>query len=185
MKLTYVTATMNAGKTARLLQMNYDYSFIGKKTILLKPALDTRESTIKSRNGLEAECFLINSAKDIKQIKNVDIVFVDEVQFLTKKEINALRKLTKKGIAVYAFGLRTTFQGKLFKGSKRLLEIADEVVELNGMCKCGEKATMNLKYDNKSGKVIKKGNAIDCGYEDMYMAVCYKHWKAKNIKYIK
>jgi len=182
-KLVYVSSVMNSGKTARLLQMNFDYKRIGKKTLLFKPALDTRETKIKSRNGLEADCILINSKKDFKKIKNIDIVFIDEAQFLSKKDIDKLREISlKKDIDIYCFGLKADFKGKLFKGSKRLLEIADYFDELSTMCPCGKKATQNLKYDNKTGNIIKDGDSVECGYEDMYMSVCYKHFKFKNIK---
>lgn len=141
--------------------------------MLFKPALDERESTIKSK-------------EDFKLIKDVDIAFIDEAQFLKKKDIDRLRKiLIEKNIDIYCFGLKADFKGNLFKGSKRLLEVADYVDELHTMCMCGKKATMNLKYDNKTGNVIKDGEAIECGYEDMYMSVCYTHWTAKNIKDIK
>ena len=184
--LVFVTAVMNSGKTARLLDMNFTYKRIGKKTLLFKSGLDDREKTIKSRNGLEEECLLLNDKEDFKKIKDVDIVFIDEAQFLSKKEIDRLRKISlEKDIDIYCFGLKSDFKGDLFKGSKRLLEVADHIDELKTMCLCGFKATMNVKYDNKTGDIIKKGDSIECGYEDMYMSACYKHWNFKNINDIK
>jgi len=184
--LVFLSSVMNSGKTARLLQMNFDYKRIGKKTMLLKPALDTRESTIKSRNGLEEDCILIHSRKDLDLISDIDIAFIDEAQFLSKKDIDKLRKISlEKNIDIYCFGLKSDFRGKLFKGAKRLLEIADYSDELSTMCPCGHKATMNIKYDKHTGIIIKKGDSIECGYEDMYMSVCYKHFTFKNVKDIK
>lgn len=185
-KLIFINAVMNSGKTARLIERNFDYNRISKRTMIFKPSTDTRETSIKSRNGLETECNIIHSKKDFKLIKDVDIVLIDEAQFLKSSEVEALRKISiKQNITIYCFGLKTDFMGKLFKGSKKLIELADEIEDLNTMCLCGEKATMNLKYDNKTGTIIKTGNSIDCGYEDMYMSVCYKHWSCKNINQIK
>ena len=184
--LVFVSSVMNSGKTARLLQMNFDYKRIGKTTLLFKPSIDKRENTIKSRNGLEEDCLILNSKEDFKLMKDVDIIFIDEAQFLKKKDIDRLRKISvKENIDIYCFGLKSDFKGNLFKGSKRLLEVSDYVDELNTMCLCGKKATMNLKYDNNTGTVIKDGCSIDCGYEDMYMSVCYKHWTVENINKIK
>jgi thymidine kinase len=51
------------------------------------------------------------------------------------------------GIDVYAFGLLTTFQGELFPGTKRLLELADVRSELQveARCWCGARATHNAR----------------------------------------
>lgn len=183
--LVFVNSVMNSGKTARLLEMDFNYRRIGKKTLLFKSGIDNREKTIKSRNGLEADCLLLNDKNDFKKMKNVDVVLIDEAQFLSKKDIDRLRKISlTKDIHIYCFGLKLDFKGNLFKGSKRLLEVADHIDELKTMCLCGKKATMNIKYDNKTGLVIRDGDSIDCGYEDMYMSVCYKHWKVKNISEI-
>ena len=184
-KLIYVSSVMNSGKTARLLQMNFDYTRIGRKTILLKPICDTREATIKSRNGLEETCSLISSIDDLSQIKNFDIAFIDEAQFLSVDEVDALREISfKNNVDIYCFGLKTDFKGSLFPGSQRLLEMSDHIDELKAMCLCGQKATMNLKYDSSTGTVLKDGVSIECGYEDKYMSVCYKHWNATNISEI-
>jgi thymidine kinase len=183
--LTFISSVMNSGKTARLLEMDFNYRRIGKKTLLFKSGLDVREKNIKSRNGLEAECLLLNNKEDFKQIKDVDIVLIDEAQFLSKKDIDRLRKISlKMPIDIYCFGLKSDFLGNLFKGSKRLLEVSDHIDELKSMCLCGKKATMHIKYDNLSGKILKKGASIECGYEDRYMSVCYEHWTANNISEI-
>ncbi len=183
--LVFINSVMNSGKTARLLEMNFNNKKIGKKTLLFKSGLDDREKTIKSRIGLEEKCLLLNNKKDFKLIKNVDLVLIDEAQFLSKKDIDKLRMISiTKNIDIYCFGLKSDFKGNLFPGSKRLLEIADHVEELKTMCSCGSKATMNLKYDNKTGIIIRDGDTIDCGYEDKYMSVCYKHWNSKNVNEI-
>lgn len=184
--LVFVNSVMNSGKTARLLEMDFNYRRIGKKTLLFKSGLDDRERMIKSRNGLKADCLLLNDKNDFKQIRDVDLVLIDEAQFLSKKDIDRLRRISlTQDIDIYCFGLKSDFKGNLFKGSKRLLEVADHIDELKTMCLCGSKATMNIKYDHKSGEILRDGNSIDCGYEDMYMSVCYKHWTAKNIDEIK
>ena len=48
---------------------------------------------------------------------------------------------------VFAFGLLTSFQGVLFPGSARLLELADERSELQveARCYCGNRATHNAR----------------------------------------
>lgn len=179
--LVFNFSVMNAGKTNKLLEKAFTYENIGKKVILMKPELDIRDTHIASRNGLKRECLLIkNDEKIIDTIGdiNFDILLIDEVQFLSKKHIKELRKIaTKNRKIVFCFGLKNNFKGKLFEASKILLAISDILEESTTLCHCGNKATMILKYDNATKEVIKKGEEIDCGYEDKYLSVCYKHWK--------
>ena len=186
-KLIFEYAVMNSGKTAKLLQKDFDYNRIGKKTLLLKPSIDTRDKDIiRSRNGMEKKCILVDENTKLFDLivssnnEKVDIVFIDECQFLTNEQVMELRKIANmedsKNILIYCFGLKTDYMGKLFEASKTLLEQADEINESNTFCHCGEKATMNLKYDAKTGKAIKNGKQIDCGSEEKYVPVCNKHW---------
>lgn len=178
---------MNAGKTARLIQLNFDFKRIGKRTMVIKPSQDTRDNKIKSRNGLEADCEMIHSTEELKRynFNSVDILFIDESQFLTTDEVNYLRQLSMSlPITIYCFGLKSDFMGNLFEGSKRLIEICDKNEELSTLCLCGEEAVMNLKYDNTTGDVMKNGDVVECGGDDMYMPVCYRHWLVSNISEI-
>ena len=51
------------------------------------------------------------------------------------------------GVEVYAFGLLTSFQGRLFPATARWLELADERSELQveARCWCGARATHNAR----------------------------------------
>jgi thymidine kinase len=186
-RLVFVSSVMNAGKTARLIQLNFDFRRIGKKTMVLKPSQDTRDNKIKSRNGLEVDCGLIRSTAELKaqDFTSADILLIDEAQFLTADEVDYLRQLSiDQPVAIYCFGLKSDFMGNLFDGSKRLLEVCDKTEELSTLCQCGAEAVMNLKYDNATGKVFKTGEIVECGGDDMYIPVCYKHWTVDNISEI-
>jgi thymidine kinase len=71
---------------------------------------------------------------------------------------------------VICYGLKTDFQTNLFEGSKRLLELADVVKELEVVCKCGRKAIINARLD-AMGNVITAGDVVDCGMH--YESMCY------------
>jgi len=189
-KLIFEYAVMNAGKTAKLLQLNFDHKRIGQKTLLLKPDIDIRDKgVIKSRNGFEEKCLSFDKEENLLELiekSNVDIVFVDEAQFLTTKQVLELRyvvNVLEKN--VICFGLKNDFMGKLFEGSKALIENADVLNENYTLCNCGTKATMIIKFNSENGKVIKSGEQVDCGAEDKYISVCSKHWYVDNIKEIK
>ena len=187
-KLIFEYAVMNSGKTAKLLQMNYDYNRIGKKVFVMKPSIDTRDiNIIRSRNGLETRCHSFHHSENLRDVilsqnEKYNVVLIDEAQFLKESQVEDLRQIVnEKNIIVICFGLKSDFMGKLFEGSKRLLELSDTINENNTFCHCGEKATMNMKYNSQTGEAIKHGVQIDCGAEDKYTSVCSKHWYEGNI----
>jgi thymidine kinase len=103
-------------------------------------------------------------------------VLVDEAQFLTPAQVDALAAVADRlHIPVLAYGLRTDFQGQLFPGSARLLAIADALVELKSVCACGRKATMNLRVDD-SGRAVAVGAQTEIGGNDRYVAMCRRHF---------
>jgi len=71
--------------------------------------------------------------------KTSNFYYIEQNSIASKEEVDALRELDRKGIEVYAFGLKSTYQGHLFEGSRRLFEVADELEELYGICLCGKK----------------------------------------------
>ena len=75
--------------------------------------------------------------------KRVDAILVDEAQFLSEKDVDALSDIVDFcNIPVLCYGLRTDFQSHLFTGSKRLLEIADE--KANKLCQVLMKAMQHF-----------------------------------------
>ena len=179
-KLIFQYATMNAGKTAKLLAEAYNLMAIGKTVTLIKPSIDTRNETIESRNGFKSDCLVLNETQNVSDIlpyKDLKdkYILVDECQFLSKEQIFDLRCLASKGATVECFGLKNTFKMELFESSAFLLAIADEIVENSSYCHCGEKATMILKT-NENGQAIYEGDIIDCGAEDKYTSVCFNHY---------
>ena len=185
-KLHFFYSTMNAGKSTALLQSNHNYKESNLKTILFIPKDIAVKSNNKivSRIGLEAEAISIdndfNFFKYIKDINHDDIscVFVDEVQFLEKNQIQQLSKVADElNIPVMCYGIRTDFQGKLFDGSSELLAIADNLNELKTICsECDKKATMVVRLDAE-GEVILEGEKVLVGGNDIYKTVCRKHFR--------
>ena len=136
---------------------------------------------IHSRIGLSCECFKFDKNFDLynyflseREKRKIDVVIVDEVQFCTKEQIEQLREMTDY-VSVLCYGLKTNFKSELFEGSKRLIEIADNISEIKTVCKCGNKAIINAKV--VGGKIVKSGDEIDIGGDEKYMSICYKCYK--------
>ncbi len=178
-KLHFYYATMNAGKTTLLLQNNYNNEEKKINTLLLIPNITSKNGIIYSRIGISRKAILINEHLNLflfltKLIKKPKIILIDEVQFLTKKQIFELISIVDiLKINIFTYGLRTDFKGNLFNGSKYLLAFADKIIEIKSICKCGDKAIMNLRI--KNGQKAIHGNLIDLN-KDHYVSVCRYHF---------
>ena len=183
-KLYYHYASMNAGKSARLLTDAHNYKERGMRVVIYKPAIDTRTSnTVSSRIGLNEKCELIAPDMDlfwdIQHRNKISCIFVDEAQFLSKKNVFDLcRVVDELEIPVMCYGLRTDFQLNLFEGSYWLLAWADEIRELRGMCHCGRKATTVARIDAQ-GNFVTEGEQVEIGAEDKYVSLCRRHYHEK------
>lgn len=183
-KLYFKYGTMGSSKTAQALIAKFNYEERGMKTVLIKPSVDTRDgkNLCTSRIGLSAQAIEVSGTENLyTRIKDmgVDVVIVDECQFLTEAQVDELSMIVMEyDIPVLCFGLRTDFMTHLFPGSRRLFEIADSITEIKYICECGEKASVNARID-ENGRILTEGNQVMIGGNDSYMAMCRKCWKRK------
>ena len=183
-KLFFRFGAMGSSKTANALMVEYNYYERGKKALLSKPKIDSRDGdkTIRSRMGLERPCIYVEelTAMSDDAIKEYDCVIVDEAQFVTKAEVEFfLHIVDDLGIPVICYGLRTDFQREVFEGSLWLLAWADVLEEIKTVCWCGQGATCNARYDEQ-GNIIRSGEQVVLGSNDQYIALCRKHHKEGN-----
>lgn len=183
--LFFKYSSMDAGKSTALLQAAHNYKHCGMTPFLLTAAIDDRYGVgkITSRLGLSSDAYMFNNETDVFELieqahlsQKIDCVLVDECQFLTKGQVHQLSKLVDNyKIPVLCYGLRTDFQGELFEGSQYLLAWADKIEEIKTICHCGKKATMVLRQ-SQDGTVIRDGDQIAIGGNDLYRSVCRKHF---------
>ncbi len=180
-KLYFRYGAMGSSKTANAIMVQYNYTERNQKVLMVKPRLDTRdgERTVKSRCGLAAECVFAEELPNI-DISSYDCVIVDEAQFLTKSQVEALVRIVDDlNVPVIAYGLRTDFQGNFFEGSQWLMAWADTIEEVKTICWCGRKATCNARVIN--AQVVKEGDQILLGGSSQYVSLCRKHWRTSNL----
>jgi thymidine kinase len=178
-KLHFKYGAMNSGKSDTLIKTAYNYTERGLKVLVVKPSIDTKgEDTVVARGGHSRKVDILatptaNVANEVLKTKDVSCVLVDESQFLTPEQIGQLFKLAKQhGISVICYGLRADFRTKLFPGSTRLFEIADNIEKLPTMCFCGSQAEFNTRKVN--GKYVFEGDqvAIENGDDIVYDSLC-------------
>ncbi len=181
-KLYFKYGAMGSSKTAQALITKYNYEENDLNVWLLKPSADARDGVriLRSRIGLEASAEIISPEMDIfrrfetEKLGQVDVIIVDECQFFTSRQIDQLREIVDAyNLPVMCFGLRTDFQTKLFPGSRRLMEVADSILEIKTICDCGAKATVNARIDG-NGHIVTEGAQVVLGGNDSYIAMCHK-----------
>lgn len=184
-KLYFKYGVMGASKSAQALITKYNYEQGGNKVFLIKPQIDNRDGTniIRSRIGLEAMATPVKSESDILDAiawERPDVIICDESQFFTPEIIDTLHYIAVfEDIPVICFGLLTDFQTHLFPGSKRLIEVAESIKEIQMicLCGCGKKATVNARMIN--GKIVTEGEQVVLGGDESYQAMCYECYRRK------
>ena len=181
-KIFFKTGVMGSGKTLDLLRVVYNYREKGHIVSLYKPSTDTRdgeeECVIKTRAGLSERATWVDdqtlySVNYDLEFEIPSVIIVDEAQFLTKEQVDNFQKICyNDNIPVIFYGLKTTFQGELFEGSKRILEICDSTEEFKSMCHCGNVARQNARVID--GVMVKDGDVVAVGGNSLYTSVCNK-----------
>ena len=192
-KLYFRYGAMNCGKTASLLQAIHNYEDRELEILLLKPVIDSKgEDKVVSRTGLERKVdhLLLPNENLYRYLtlhdEGISCIFVDEAQFLKRKQVNDLMRIViKDDIPAICYGLRTDFLGNGFAGSTRILEIAHTIEEMKTICRCGKIATMNGRRVN--GVFVFDGNqvAIDGEGKVTYDSLCPECFEEEKRKYEK
>jgi thymidine kinase len=183
-KLYFRYGAVGSAKSLNLLAVAHAYGQQAKSVLVMKPELDTRfgKGRVFSRAGLARDADLLlreDTVLDPAQLRSADCILVDEAQFLTPGMVEQLRRVaTALDVPVICYGLRGDFRTRLFPGSLRLMELADEISEVKTTCAfCNRKAVFNLKL--VGGVPSLQGPVIDLGAEEKYLPSCAKCYAAK------
>lgn len=194
-KVYFMHGAMNAGKSLELLKTAYSYEEQHKQFLIGKSSIDTRtDTTVSTRMGESRPIdFVITPNDSYTQIAikldaqltthpgHMSVVMIDEAQFLQPDQVDNLVAYAceEHDIPLMFFGLKVDFTGHLFAGSKRIIELAEEIREIKSICLyCDRKATMNLRID-QDGYAIIDGDTVMIGGNDQYQSVCRHHYLKK------
>ena len=165
--LRFSFGTMGSGKSTLALQIHHNLAVRGLRGLLLTK-LDRDGVQVTSRLGVSAPAIEVAGDLDLFELSKsrlpLDFVVCDEVQFYSADQCDQLARVVDDlGVDVFAFGLITDFRGILFDGTRRMLEVADERVEMQveARCWCGSRATHNARVVN--GVVVYEGETVVVG----------------------
>ena len=175
---------MNAGKSTNLLQVAHNYEERGQNVLIYTALLDERagKGIVASRLGVTRPVRTFSPETSFAEAiaSRPACILVDEAQFLTPEQVRELHKLAHSGgVPVICYGLRTDFQGVGFPGALELLAIADTLEEMKTICRCGRKASMTIRLNDR-GERLFEGDQVQVGGNETYEAVCPSRFYAGN-----
>ena len=160
---------MFSGKTEELIRRMKRASFAKQKVEIFKPAIDTRysEDNVVSHDQNSIRSTPIESSGSILLLaSDIDVVGIDEAQFLDNGLVEVCNELANRGVRVIVAGLDMDFKGNPFGPIPALCAIADEVTKVHAICvKCGALAYV-------SHRLVKNDKRVLLGEKDEYEPLC-------------
>ena len=192
--LRFSFGTMGSGKSTVALQIHHNLATRHLYGLLLT-SLDRAGQQVTSRLGVAAPAIDVSGGRDLMALTvehwPIHYLVCDEAQFYTVAQCDQLARVVDElEVEVYAFGLITDFRGRLFDGTARLLELADDrlPLQVEARCWCGARATHNARVVN--GEVVFEGETVVVGdtsdpttpplFGDIvrYELLCRRHFRA-------
>lgn len=182
-----ICGSMFSGKSEELIRRIRRATY-GKLTIrAFKPALDNRydEIAIVSHNGTETVAVPVDHAMDIitrleGELKETDVVAIDEVQFFSEDIIAVAEYLADMGVRVIVAGLDTDFRGEPFGPMAQLMPRAESITKLSAICPiCASPATRTQRLID--GRPAAYDDPIILvGASESYEPRCRQHHEVPN-----
>ena len=157
-RIEVVCGSMFSGKTEELIRRMKRAMFAKQKVEIFKPSLDTRYSDVDvvSHDQHSIPSTPIDSSSTIALLSSdIDVVGIDEAQFLDDGVVDVCNDLANRGVRVIVAGLDMDFQGKPFGPMPALCAIADEVTKVHAICvKCGALAYISHRLVANDKRVL-------------------------------
>ena len=157
-RIEVVCGSMFSGKTEELIRRIKRAVFAKQRVEIFKPAIDTRysdeEVVSHDRNSIVSTP-VDTSGTILLLSSDIDVVGIDEAQFLDDGLVDVCNQLANRGVRVIIAGLDMDFQGKPFGPMPALCAIADEVTKVHAICvRCGALAYVSHRLVNEEKRVL-------------------------------
>ncbi|MDB5284833.1 MAG: thymidine kinase [Bacteroidota bacterium] len=164
-----VCGSMFSGKTEELIRRLRRAQIANKKVEIFKPSIDTRyqAGSVVSHDSNAIRCTPVEHSQNILLLAHaVEVVGIDEAQFLDLELPAICEQLAKAGCRVIVAGLDMDFEGKPFGPIPQLLSIADYITKVQAICvKCGDIAHFSYRTTPGREKIL-------LGEKDIYEPRC-------------
>ena len=157
-RIEVVCGSMFSGKTEELIRRLRRAQFAKQKVEIFKPSRDVRysEEDVVSHDHNHIPSTPIDSSASILLLSSdIDVVGIDEAQFLDMGLPDVCNELANRGIRVIIAGLDMDYKGIPFGPMPALCAIADDVTKVHAICvKCGALAYVSHRIVNSDKRVL-------------------------------
>ena len=178
-RIEVVCGSMFSGKTEELIRRMKRAVFAHQKVEIFKPSIDTRysEENVVSHDQNAIRSTPVESSASILLLSSdIDVVGIDEAQFLDDGLVDVCNQLANRGVRVIVAGLDMDFKGVPFGPMPALCAIADDVTKVHAICvKCG-----NLAY--VSHRIVSGDKRVMLGEQSEYEPLCRECYQKAIIK---
>lgn len=157
-RIEVVCGSMFSGKTEELIRRLKRAKIARQRVEIFKPAIDTRysESDVVSHDQNAIPSTPIDSSGSILLLSSdIDVVGIDEAQFLDDGLVAVCNELANRGVRVVVAGLDMDFKGIPFGPIPALCAVADEVTKVHAICvRCGNLAYVSHRLVHNERRVL-------------------------------
>jgi thymidine kinase len=177
-RIEVIVGPMFSGKSEELIRRLKRARIARQRVACYKPDIDLRyhRTSIASHSDQTHEACTVTSVEHLKaalfpQLNDIDVIGIDEVQFLDADIIPLIVELVHLGKRIILAGLDTTFNAEPFGPVPALMAIADEVAKLSAVCMvCGQPAIHTQRLGQSQELVV-------VGAAGLYEARCRTHFE--------
>ncbi len=177
-RIEVIVGPMFSGKSEELIRRLKRARIARQRVACYKPDIDLRyhRTSIASHSDQTHEACTVTSVEHLKaalfpQLNDIDVIGIDEVQFLDADIIPLIVDLVHLGKRIILAGLDTTFNAEPFGPVPALMAIADEVAKLSAVCMvCGQPAIHTQRLGQSQELVV-------VGAAGLYEARCRTHFE--------
>ena len=164
-----ICGSMSSGKTEELIRRMNRAQFAKQRVEIFKSSIDTRysEENVVSHDQNTIRSTPIDSSGNILLLaSDIDVVGIDEAQFLDDGLMDVCNQLANNGVRVIVAGLDMDYKGVPFGPIPALCAVADEVTKVHAICvKCGALAYV-------SHRLIADDHRVMLGEQQEYEPLC-------------
>lgn len=178
MSLEVIIGPMFSGKSSHIYSIVKRYAAIGVNVLVIKPANDTRYSTLPevvTHDGVKFECITTPRTLmglDFSFTKSAQVIIIEEAQFFTDllQFVRWVVETEYKDTIVV--GLDGDSDRRPFGQILNCIPLANKVTKLHALCpECGDGTPALFTY-----RKVNRGGQVLVGGSEMYAAYCRSHY---------
>lgn len=173
--LEVVCGPMFSGKSEELMRRLTRARIAGQRVELVRPLLDTRTppDELVSHAGRRMRSRGVHRVEELLALRGVEVLGVDEVQFLGGPVADVLDALAERGVRVVCAGLDMDYRRRPWPVVQEILGRAEFVDKLQAVClSCGGPATLTQRLGADGRPADPGGPTVSIGAAESYEARC-------------